>query len=74
MRSKDDHNLGIPIGCPKIQILSARNVVHLRSYYGNHSAYPKIDPLCQVLLLDKENCKCHLSYSICRVSLYLDAY
>ena len=45
------------------------------THYGNtNNDSPKLDPLCREILLERHDCKCVLSYSICKANIDLDKY
>ena len=45
------------------------------THYGNtNNDCPKLDPLCRKLPLEMHDCKCALTYSICKANINLDRY
>ena len=45
------------------------------THYGNtNNDCPKLDPLCRKLPLEMHDCKCALTYSICKANIDLDRY
>ena len=45
------------------------------THYDNiNNECPKLDPLCREILLERHDCKCVLSYSICKANIDLDIY
>lgn len=46
-----------------------------QSHYGNtKNECPKLDPLCRKVLLERQDCKCAFTYSICKANIDLDSY
>ena len=44
------------------------------THYGNtNNDCPKFDPLCREILLERHDCKCALTYSICNSNIDLDS-
>ena len=62
----DCSTFGIPI-----QGMSFTWISHYDNTYNN---CPKTDPLCKEIPLEIHNCKCALSYSICKANIDLDNY
>ena len=47
----------------------------LITHYGNtNNDCPKFDPLCREIPLEMHDCKCALTYSICKANIDLDRY
>ena len=45
------------------------------THYGNtNNECPKLDPLCREIPLERYNCNCALTYSICRANIDLGKY
>ena len=45
------------------------------AHYDNTNIdFPKLDPLCREIPLERHDCKCALTYSICKVNIDLDRY
>ena len=62
----DCSTFGIPI-----QGMSFTWISHYDNTYNNCS---KTDPLCKEIPLERHNCKCALTYSICKANIDLDSY
>ena len=62
----DCSTFGIPI-----QGMSFTWISHYDNTYNN---CPKTDPLCKEIPLEIHNCKCALTYSICKVNIDLDSH
>ena len=43
-------------------------------YDNTNIKYLKLDPLCRTILLERQDCKCALTYSICKANINLDRY
>ena len=47
----------------------------LITHYDNtNNDCSKIDPLCRKIPLERHDCKCALTYSICKANIDLDSY
>ena len=45
------------------------------THYGNtNNECPKLDPLCKKISLERPDCKCALTYSICKTNIDLLKY
>ena len=45
------------------------------THYGNTNIEcPKLDPLCRAIPLERQDCKCALTYSIYKANIDLDRY
>ena len=62
----DCSTFGIPI-----QWMSFTWISHYDNTYNN---CPKTDPLCKEIPLERHDCKCALTYSICKANIDLDSY
>ena len=54
-----------------IQGMSFTLITHYDNTYNN---CPKTDPLCKEIPLERHDCKCALTYSICKANIDLDSY
>ena len=46
----------------------------ITNYENTYNDCPKIDPLCQVIPVERHDCKCAFTYSICKANIDLDSY
>ena len=54
-----------------IQIMSFIWIFH---YDNTYNDCPKIDPLCKEISLEMHDCKCTITYSICKADIDLNNY
>ena len=73
--AKQEHIMQFLADCNTFGISIQGMSITWISYYDNtYNNCPKIDPLCKEIPLERHDCKCALTYSICKVNIDLDSH
>nr|CAN70247.1 hypothetical protein VITISV_021083 [Vitis vinifera] len=73
--AKQEHIMQFLADCSTFGItIQGMSFTWISCYDNTYNNCPKTDPLCREIPLERHDCKCALTYSICKANIDLDSY
>ena len=73
--AKQEHIMKLIVDCSTFGVTIEGMSFIWYTHYGNtNNECPKLDPLCRKISLERHDCKCALTCSICKANIDLDKY